>query len=264
MASAVSLYCGMQRPTESEINAFQGRLVSPFLPVADAEFSKTRFRLLVAGSICAAIGVFGLHISKAPVVLGLTIENLTDNVFKICLAFVTSYLLLHFLWHARDAFIEWRLRLTGHGHGEQGFTIGQGAASVRNPLPPNEDIRQATLYSFWVSHARYIGTPAETAGKLNALVEQNSADGLTSTHLAELVQTAKLLTQECERVASLLGNVQVPATLQRFDKWFNHLWVSQNIRWVLFDLVLPLLVSVFGLLAISWHWWPRLIRLVSS
>ncbi len=93
-------------PTEGEIKAFQARLASPFLPAADEELSKTRMRLLVAGSFCLAVGAFGLRIEEHPQFLGITVVNFTDNVFRTILVIVTGYLFVHFTWQALDAFME--------------------------------------------------------------------------------------------------------------------------------------------------------------
>jgi hypothetical protein len=84
---------------------------------AFAEFSdnawKIRTNLILASVISIAV-VFGdLHIEPDSQILGLKFKGLTDAVLTNGLIAVVSYLLLHFVWTAIDALLEWRLRVTG-------------------------------------------------------------------------------------------------------------------------------------------------------
>lgn len=250
----------MVEPTEEEVRAFQARLASPFLPIPNEEFSKTRMRLLTVGSFCLAVGVFGLELAREPVVLSVAVRNLTDGVFKFCLFAIDAYLLVHFVWLATDAFSEWRLRLTGHEDLPLTSIGAVGAPYLPGRQNWQPDVRQATLYSFWVQQARFIGNPAASARKLEELIESFRTGGKSAPELNELVQAASKLSHEASRVDAILSSVQVPATLQRFDRWFAFTRASQNIRWLLFDLFFPFLVGTAGLMLVSKAWWMSLLH----
>src|SRR5882762_4780246 len=104
----------MQVPSEEDIKGWEKLMGSPILPEPSEELSRTRFRVLLVGSLALATGIFNLHIESASTILGLKIGNLTDDVVRVVIAAILIYLLIHFIWMVIDSWTEWRLRLTGY------------------------------------------------------------------------------------------------------------------------------------------------------
>src|SRR5262249_16960966 len=104
-------------------------------PVA-AEFSeqawKIRTNLTLISGVSVVTCLAKLSITPDSSVLGLRFHGLNDIVIKFTLAAVVAYLLVHFVWVALDAFMEWRLRITGT---KLAFQTGSLAASEHADYP---------------------------------------------------------------------------------------------------------------------------------
>src|SRR5713226_9315868 len=69
---------------------------------------KSRTLLLSVSGIAAAIHFGRLHVDPSATTFGLKLSGLTDSHVSIALFSVVAYLLIHFIWCAAEAFIEWR------------------------------------------------------------------------------------------------------------------------------------------------------------
>lgn len=246
----------MDDEREKSIQSWEKRMGSPVLPEPSEELSKTRFRLLVAGSLCWAIGIWDLKFGADSTILGLKVANLDDTVVRSGLVAILAYLFIHFVWGICDAGVEWRLRLTGY---ERAENLGEPAEAVDRESPRAP--RQATLYSWWAFHAKKIGDLADAAKRAEAdLAEIKKMAGSASS--SEVVGRVGTLADSISRLADsvayarlTLENARIPASLRRFDGWFKFFAISQNLRWFVFDLLFPLSIGIGGLFWISKTWW---------
>ena len=88
-------------------------LGSPVFIGSDERTDKVRGHLIFAAAISLFVTVADLHFGSGSSFLGLEITGLTDHVAYIALLVFVGYQLVHYVWCAWDAFLEWRLRITG-------------------------------------------------------------------------------------------------------------------------------------------------------
>lgn len=252
----------MNQPSEEEIKGWDKLMGEPILPEPTEELSRIRLRLLILGSIALAIGVFDLRIDPSSTVLGLKVTNLTDSVVRVVVIAILSYLLVHFAWVVTDAWSEWTLRLTGYERTffRAGAWGGGGKFTTGGPdRDPLKTPRQATLYSWWKREAEKIGDLEAVASEILERIEKlhpiDPAD-----KLKEIRAAIDKLSGSVAAVPQVLVSVQMHTALRRFDNKFRFFAASQLLRWFTFDLVLPILVGIAGLIAVSSVWWTPLLQ----
>lgn len=57
-----------------------------------------------------------------------------------------------------------------------------------------------------------------------------------------------------EAITAGMSTARITESLERFDRWYLYLQRSQSMRWLLFDLVLPILIGVAAILFLAWPW----------
>lgn len=212
----------------------------------DDELAKTRTRLLVLSTLSIGIVVFDLHIKEGSSLLGLQIANLTDNTVRIGLAIVTAYLLVHFLWGAWDGLREWRLRLTGTRHTADTLG-GYGGMNSDGDLPA--DPRHSTLYNWWKEHAE---ERSDIHYAFLALAEEVRLhrpssvrpDGHVDQTVGKLNEVRRVLGQFKE---TILDSPRTTEALKRYDAWHLSLVRSENLRWIIFDFAVPVIIGLGAL-----------------
>ncbi|MCA9462642.1 MAG: hypothetical protein KC643_33325 [Nitrospira sp.] len=128
---------------------------------------------------------------------------------------------------------------------------------------PNEH-RQSTLYNWWKEEARKFGPIGEMAleakGKIDkyqneltqfiedlpAIEQQNYRNVLKDC--AGLMHDIGNLTSAVNRSSQILESERIPESLKRFDGWFELFLKSQNIRWIVLDFLLPIVLGIFALI----------------
>jgi len=231
-------------------------------PVA-AEFSEQGWRirtnLFVTSTIGLVTGLADLRIHPDSSILGLRFIGLSDTVIRMTLAGIILYLLFHFLWVAWDAFLEWRLRVTGT---RRSFVTGSLIESRHADIPVNP--RQSTLYNWWWQQARSIGELGNLASNLRAACHRWEGDirKLIGTHpsspdmqnlnnvlrgLSECGTQAAKLAQNVEANTKAITDERIPTSLKRFDSWFELFLRSQNLRWLVVEFVAPVALALFTL-----------------
>jgi uncharacterized protein YaaQ len=200
-----------------------------------------------------AIGLvaLGLHVNREATVFGFSLSGLTDRLVRSGLAIWIAYLLAHFAWMAWESFVEWRLRLTGTR--VTAVTVGTFAAEEADyPSDP----RQSTLANWWRGEAMRIGNLTELVGGLERRVEAQEAlireacSGREPLNVAnataplrEITNSAQQLRQAIEQTAKTLSSLRIPASLERFERAYVHFLKAQNVRWLVLDVLLPLIVA---------------------
>lgn len=212
---------------------------------------KVRRNLLVFGVISVFITLGGVKLDPTSSVLGFKFSGVSEALITNALLAANVYFLLHFIWYAFEGILEWRLRVTGT---RLAFLTGSRFGSEHADYP--DDPRQSTLYTWWLDNAKRIGNFKETAcdlsEKIKAWEEKVSSfqNGNDSLNLANAMSTlnqarsaADKLTKQIETTEKTLTAMRIPCSLGRFDGWFKLFLKSQNIRWLLVDILLPVLVG---------------------
>lgn len=227
---------------------------------AFAEFTpnawKIRTNLIIASVISIAVVFADLHIDPGSTVLGLKFHGLSDTVLTNGLFGVTLYLLLHFVWSAIDSLLEWRLRVTGT---KVAFVTTGMFASDHADYP--RDPRQSTLYNWWKDDARKIGN---LTGKLSEIEKQlrewdtrlkaqftEKPDAMNIVNATSLISSVRDAVMKLERsiteTKDTVSALRIPVSLRRFGGWFHLFLRSQNLRWLVVELGVPILAGLYAL-----------------
>ncbi len=220
---------------------------------------KIRTNLMLVSFVSLVVAGANLHVNKDASFLGLGLQGLDDNLVTFGLGVANTYLLLHFVWSAWDNFVEWRLRITGTRLAH----VTTGVVASDHGDYPN-DPRQSTLYRWWTAEARKIGNLAGIAVHIHHRVQEwedrlrceiDARGGPNAGNIATVYdnmqgirEAAAELGRRVEVAVKALDAPRIPASLQRFDCWFRHFLRSQNLRWLLFDALVPILLGWLALI----------------
>lgn len=219
---------------------------------------KARRGLLTVGLIDIAIYWVGLRIDSQVTIFGAKISGWNESLLLPVLFLITLYFFCHFCWLCWDSVLEWRIRITGT---RVAFITTARLANSYSDYP--NDPQQSSLYHWWSEEAKRIGnfTPVlqGVVARLNELekeVHEKEREGASSldirsacTDIGRTVGDIAKVVRSIEGLEKTLESNRIPASLQRFDSWFKLFLKSQNLRWLVFDMLIPLTVG-FGALAL--------------
>lgn len=229
-----------------------------------AEFSdyvrRLRGNLVFISFISISLIIGGLEIDPTSSILGLKFKGLDNSSLMLGLAILNTYMLFHFLWCSFDAFQEWGMRVTGT---RLSFITTARLSSEHGDYP--SDPRQTSLYHWWKDQANKIGSLSEPIIEINsklevwekkvkeALESQGNPNAVNVCMAINRVSTdITKLKSSIETVSKTIESTRIPASLERFDNRFQLFLRSQNLRWLVLELGLPIimgLTSVFLLLS---------------
>lgn len=244
---------------EERIRSVEKVLKEPVAAEFSAQAWKIRTNLIVASTIGLVMGLANLHIHPDSSILGLRFTGLSDNLIRFTLAGIIAYLLFHFLWVAWDGFLEWRLRVTGT---RKGFVTGSMWEPEHTDTPV--DPRQSTLYNWWQQQHIAIGELGKLATELEATSKRwevnlqklkeahaNSPDWENMNNVVRgLAESREQAAQFARNVAAntkAMTDERIPTSLKRFDGWFQLFLRSQNLRWLVVELVAPVAFAGYAL-----------------
>lgn len=209
------------------------------------------FLSVVAIGICLA----GLTLSEDSSFLGLKFEGLQSEYIINALFYLNMYFLVHFLWCATDHMQEWRLRVTGT---RVAFITAATLASKDGDYPT--DPRQSSLYNWWKDQARKIGSLTEPLDAINAkladwenkvkksLEDKDPNRDSVIMSIKHVSEDIAKLENSIKATEETLNSDRIPASLRRFDYWFSLFLRSQNMRWLLIELLLPIFVGLYSII----------------
>jgi hypothetical protein len=206
---------------------------------------------------CSALGIAlsfsTISVSEESSIFGIRLDNLNHTHILILLLILIGYFCFHYAWQIIDNFMEWRLRITGT---KTTFITGSRYGSTEADYPDNP--RQSTLYSWWQGQQKNLSLLYDTIENIKSLERKlleeskqypdNSID-IQGT-LMELKQELTTFNNNVQNIESVIKTNRVPVSLKRFDGWYKLFLYSQNIRWFIFDFMLPLVLSIAALIGI--------------
>lgn len=243
------------RSPSARIEGVQKVLGEPVAAGLSDRAWKTRTQLLAVSVVAIALVRLGLHVNRDATVFGFSLSGLTDRMVRVGLAVWIVYLLAHFAWMAWEGFAEWRLRLTGTRVAS--ITVGTfGGEESDYPSDP----QQSTLANWWRGEAQKIGNltalmsgleprlTSQEAAIREACQTNNAINVASATMpLGDIRSAAQQLRQQIQQTEKTLSSLRIPASLDRFERAYAHFLKSQNIRWLVLDVLLPLIVAVAAL-----------------
>ncbi len=227
-------------PDEERRKAVEKVLGEPVFLEFTESTARARRNLLFAGCLGIAFWYWGLKLTNSPSVLGLQVENLSPRVFVWGLLWALTYLLAHFLWLAWDSLQEWRLRRSGM---KRAYPAGLWAdPNADYPTDP----RYSTLYRWWQERSREAGDLVGASAELRAAIEVFDASrdkgpppGLDRAEFTTLLTQIHQLGEKLKAGLELQQSLRVPVSLERFDLAFRSFLLSQNLRWLLLEVGVP-------------------------
>lgn len=227
--------------SNENLDAVEKALGNPVAGDLPENALKVRRNLLAFGIISIVITLGGVKLDPTSSVLGFKFVGISESLIANALLVTNIYFLLHFIWYAFEAFLEWRLRVTGT---RLAFVTGARLGSEHADYP--DDPRQSTLYNWWKDHAKRIGSFKETANELSVKIQaweekvssfKNGNDSLNLSNAMSTLTQAKnsveKLKSQIQTTEKTLTALRIPHSLGRFDGWFKLFLKSQNLRWLI-------------------------------
>lgn len=209
---------------------------------------KIRRNLLVTAVITLFTHYASIQIKKDTPFLGVQFEGLDNGKIELGLLILLLYFLSHFLWYVWDSFCEWRLRRTGMSKLklmlEEGGDIG-------------DNIRNSTLYNWWRVQSESIRAAtfevekiSFTIDALNNIVQQDRdlwEPHQVNSQLHDIKLQLDYIRQYVKRIMVVMEDQRFQISLRRFDNWFKHFFSSQNLRWILFEVSIPIALGLWAI-----------------
>jgi hypothetical protein len=214
---------------------------------------KVRRNLLACSSVSLFLFLSGAEFDPNPIIFGFKFHQVPSKLIPIVLFFASLYFFIHFAYYAAEAFIEWRIRLTGQKvvpyTGGDILTIGD--ANNDGSLDP----RQSTLYSWWFNHKSHFKALSDQIDETLRKYDKDrigceshgtEAPENTAAEIAKLEDIVKKLSAASDTMARFTPRLS--ESLKRFDDWVGLSLRVQSIRWITLDLIFPLSVGSASLI----------------
>lgn len=206
---------------EKQIENIKKNLENPVFTDLDALLDKSRVKLISFSLLGFFIFHYDIDIEKGLSFLGITIKNITINDISIMLVIVLVYMLINFIWMSWNQLMEWRIRKTGVSKELTNNLKSMGSLEYESP----NDVKQASLYYYWIGKEKKIE-------ELEKKLQNIEFD----------VENCQQLNKNLEELKKLLSNSRIKASLEKFDETFWNKIKSENLRWFVFDFILPVIV----------------------
>lgn len=184
---------------------------------------------------------------------GLTFDGLDNNKIYLGLLLVLFFSLIHFIWCSFDSFTEFRIRVTA-------FPVKDRASPYQDYhlVYPPDDIRNSTLYYWWVKNShQHIDVLSEVEQLKACLSTMSDKSSNCDPSNANLILMHELrnnvlsrlanVDQYCSHIKTLTDNEVLTKSLSKFDNCFWLFVKSQNVRWFLFDCIVPIFLALVAI-----------------
>lgn len=207
------------------------------LSFTDVEI-KIRTKLLFFSVLSLVMVKNGISINTNKPIFGIWLQgdSLDDQFIFKSMFWVIVYLLIHFIWSSLDIFSVWWLRLSGLFNKEKNsYDIGGWWYNQIESLEAHKNLALTArdkideLKPHEIPKDQQVGKLREFLGPAISNIE------LVQEHLAE--------------------NPQIIVSLKRFGTLPTFLLISQNLRWLLIELLAPILIGVYAVFSLFIRIW---------
>ncbi|WP_122243075.1 hypothetical protein [Pseudomonas syringae] len=221
--------------------------------------SKLRRNLLLVSVVILILILGDIQAGPDLSVFGVKLIGLTPFKLMVGLATVLTYNLVHYLWYCYELYSEWAVRLTGT---KLSFVTGGRMGSVSADYPNNP--KQSTLYHWWLQQARTMPRYEELIEKVQTAIllfdghveELQRADGTSAGTVSASIQSMKATMEQVRHslasTESVIASARIPESLSRFDNRFKLLLKSQNLRVLIIEVVVPIVLAVISIGFLFW------------
>ncbi|UEB93480.1 hypothetical protein LIS66_13795 [Pseudomonas sp. HN2] len=236
-----------EHPSRSEISKILGEPVG--FDISETA-SKLRRNLLLVSLVVIVLIVGEIQPGADISLFGVKLTGVTPLKLMIGLTVLLFYNFVHYLWYCYELYSEWTIRITGT---RLAFVTGGRYGAVGADYPDNP--KQSTLYTWWLQESRSMVAYEKLVSKVDESVSaiERHIDGLQradmtvagsiSISIQSLAKNILQVRQALEATESVITNNRVPESLGRFDNRFRLLLKSQNLRVLLIEVGIPVLLS---------------------
>jgi len=219
---------------------------------------KIRTSLLIVSIIAITVVLGQIEIDPSSPFFGIHFKGLTNKLILNGLAVLNIYMLIHFVWCSFDFWLEWIVRITG----TRVAFVTTGRFANENCDYPN-DPRQSTLYNWWKDEAAKIGSfrilassiqdkLSEWEQKAKAALEGEDPNVVAVLSSINSVSSdVTKLRSAIETAEKTIQSARIPASLARFDRKYQLFMRSQNLRWLVVELGLPVLTGSYAIFLLT-------------
>lgn len=215
-------------------------LSKPFAIDFSEYTSKVRNNLIFVSVLSIILIIENLELSNGSSFLGIKFEVLRMEFIYNLFLVLNTYFLIHFIWLGWDHFIQWKLRLTGANK----LFSNQALDPIIHP-------DQTTLYAWWSVRSSMLHEDKENIEMIRRLIKvppnlDNESRNMRMGEIRSLEVTMNALSSNYSNLEGILQDAKILTLLEQFDKSFKHMQSSQNLRWILIELALPIFLGISG------------------
>ncbi len=230
-------------------------LSEPLMPELSDTERRVKNNLIAFSVVAIFMCSWGLSISDDSSILGLKFNGLDQHKIYIALGLFIVYSGIHYSWHVHDIFVEWRLRWTAISE----LRTPRFSGTFFNSDLKNK--RNNTLYHWWNDTKRYVtdrdkinDALINTIEALEVQINNNEFNSLINAQLkGELSKLTGLIKPSHDDIKELIRVLNLPPfteALPKFNDAFRYFLKSQNIRWIIFDFLVPFGFAIAAIILI--------------
>jgi len=219
---------------------------------------KVRNSLLYISFIILFLTFGNISLDPSSSLLGLKFKGLNDKLIYIGFFIILIYNYINFIWYSKNALLEWEIRQTGM---RKAFNptindLMHFNGSTTDFFP--DDPRNATLYYWWnqqIKHLPQIENKINSIDNIFKLYEENvhqensDINKLNNKIFSEM-DNLENIKKSLETIKNTLEVKQINESLEKFDNRFYSLLLSQNLRNIIIDFLLPFILSTVAVFQI--------------
>ena len=238
----------IQHPTREEVAKVLGEPVG--FDISETA-SKLRRNLLLVSMLVMVLILGQIEAGTDFSIFGVKLTGVTPFKLMVGLSIILAYTFFHFAWCCYEMYSEWSIRITGT---KLTFITGARYGAVGADYPDNP--KQSTLYTWWIQEARSMQAYSDLLNRVDESISQFSSHveqlqqrdmtmaGSVSQSIQGMKHTLEQVKQALASTEAVVMNTRIPESLARFDKRFRLLLKSQNMRTVIVEIGIPVLLSL--------------------
>jgi len=226
---------------------------------------KTKKLLIILSSISIFLIYGDLTINQESSFIGLKFEGLNNNLIYTGFLVIIIYNFIVFLWSGYSTFEEWQVRQSGmktfNASAENDYFYIKDNNTYLTPTEP----RNSTLYYWWITQAskttglnKTLENLEKTNNKIYKLLQEiesksenkifiDNQTSYTATHFSKSFEELAKVAKSFKVIENALNSKNIEISLGKFDKRFKTLLYSQNLKWIILDFAMPILISSFAI-----------------
>lgn len=238
--------------TDDKIDEVKTVLGTPFSGDLPENAVRVRRNFMVVSLVSIILILTGAKVDPGSTLFGIRFSGLKADYIPLGLLALDIYFFIHYFWYVVEAWLEWRLRLTGTRLAFQtGSSFGSDHADY------HDDPRQSTLYNWWIVQRQGVGGINNQLVELEKYISKiktqpsgpcENSNGLGAVKAAADLEAIKAnissLQDHLKSIERTIQSPRIMVSLERFDKWFYFSLRIQSVRWIIIDLSFPVILGV--------------------